>query len=166
MKPLLILLLTFGLVLAGASIFRPAAGFVDNFMLAGPVAMSVMLVFTAVGHFAFRAGMELMLPTWLPAKSFWVWASGVFELAAAVRLHIPDWQVQTVEALLIFFVVSLPLNILAARKHLDYQRGTFDGPGLRYLWFRVPLQLFFMAWAMYFSVFLPIYNMVGEPKLW
>jgi hypothetical protein len=47
-------------------------------------------------------------------------------------------------ALIIFFVVMLPANINAAVKHIDYQKGTTDGSGVNYLWFRVPLQVFFI----------------------
>lgn len=168
MKPLVVLLLAFGLALVGAGIFRPATGFVDNFTLAGQLALSAMLVFTAIGHFAFRAGMAKMLPAWLPAKAFWVLASGVFELAVAVGLHVNKWSegwILTIVALLGFLLLALPLNIMATYKHLDYQRGTFDGPGLRYLWFRIPLQLLFMAWTLHFFIGLPLANLFGT-TLW
>jgi len=45
----------------------------------------------------------------------------------------------------------LPANIYAALKHVDYQRGTFEGSGTNYLWFRVPLQVLFILWT-YLSV--------------
>ncbi|WP_331145734.1 hypothetical protein [Hymenobacter sp.] len=54
-----------------------------------------------------------------------------------------------------FFVLILPANIHAALHHINYQKGTTDGPGPRYLWFRIPLQLLFIAWTWYFSVHLP-----------
>jgi len=55
-------------------------------------------------------------------------------------------------ALILFFILILPANILAALKKVDYQKGTNDGPGAGYLWFRIPLQIFFIAWVAWFSV--------------
>ena len=33
------------------------------------------------------------------------------------------------------------------QQQLDYQKATYDGNGLTYLWFRVPLQILFILWA-------------------
>jgi uncharacterized membrane protein len=40
----------------------------------------------------------------------------------------------------------LPANIKAAKEHIDYQKGNFEGSGLKYLWFRMPLQILFILW--------------------
>lgn len=157
MKPLLVLLLTFGVALAGTTFIWQQADDMSNIILAGRLGMAAMLLFTAIGHFAFTPGMALMLPGWLPAKKFWVWATGVFELLAAGGLLLPAFQMETALVLAAFFVLVLPANIIAAIKHVDYQRATLDGPGPRYLWFRVPLQLFFIAWTLYFCFALPLF---------
>jgi uncharacterized membrane protein len=150
MKPLLVLAVTFGVALA-ATYFL---GQHPDYRLSGLIAMATMLVFTGVAHFPFRAGMAQMLPAWLPAKNAWVLGTGLLEIAAAVGLLLPALRPLTAGCLLVFFALILPANIRAAQLHLDYQRGTPDGPGLRYLWFRVPLQLFFMAWTWYFGLHL------------
>jgi uncharacterized membrane protein len=54
--------------------------------------------------------------------------------------------------LILFFILILPANIYAAVRHIDYQKATTEGNGLHYLWFRVPLQLLFIAWAYFFAV--------------
>jgi uncharacterized membrane protein len=54
--------------------------------------------------------------------------------------------------LILFFFLILPANINAAVNKIDYQKGTTDGNGLNYLWFRVPLQVFFIAWVYFFGV--------------
>lgn len=54
--------------------------------------------------------------------------------------------------LLIMFIVMLPANINAAVKHVDFEKATYNGSGTGYLWFRIPLQLLFIAWILYFSV--------------
>ncbi|SNC59547.1 Uncharacterized membrane protein [Hymenobacter gelipurpurascens] len=151
MKPLLVLLLAFGVLAAGTYFLQGQA----DFVLAGNGAMSAMLVFTAIGHFAFTQGMMRMLPEFLPAKKALVYSTGVLELAAAVGMLLPEWRERTAYCLLAFFVLILPANIYAALGHLNYQTGTPDGPGPRYLWFRIPLQLLFMAWTWYFALYLP-----------
>lgn len=109
--------------------------------------MSAMLLFTAIGHFAYTKGMEMMVPDMVPFKKGMVYLTGVMEIAAAVCLLIPSVQIATAWALIAFFIALMPGNIKAAIQHIDYQKGTLDGPGLRYLWFRVPLQVLFIAWV-------------------
>ena len=151
MKPLVVLLGVFALLAGGTYVLHGTA----NYVLAGNGAMAAMLVFTGVAHFAFTKGMMQMLPDFLPAKKAWILATGVIEIAAAAGLLIPALRPLTAWLLMAFFVLILPGNIIAARRHLNYQTGAFDGPGLRYLWFRIPLQLFFIAWTWYFALALP-----------
>lgn len=150
MKPLVVLLAVFGLTL-GITYFMSGQ---PNWRLAGNVALAAMLLFTAIGHFAFAEGMAKMLPESFPARKFWVLFTGALELAAAGGLLLPGLRPLTAGALIVFFILILPANIYAARQHLDYQRGTLDGPGPAYLWFRVPLQLLFIGWAWYFGLHL------------
>ena len=109
--------------------------------------MSVMLVFTAIGHFAFTKGMAMMIPDFMPYKTEVVYLTGVIEIIAAVGLLIPSSRVWTGWALILFFILLLPGNIKAAIDHVDYQKATLDGSGPTYLWFRIPLQLLFIAWT-------------------
>jgi hypothetical protein len=46
----------------------------------------------------------------------------------------------------------LPANIYAAMNHIDYETGENNGKGPAYLWFRIVVQLFFIAWIGYFSL--------------
>lgn len=85
MKPLCILLGTF---VAGLLVIKLFSGGFD-FSLAGTIAMSVMLIFTATGHFAFSGGMTLMLPSFVPFKKELVYLTSVIEVAAAIGLLIP-----------------------------------------------------------------------------
>jgi uncharacterized membrane protein len=80
-----------------------------------------------------------------------IYLTGIIEFAAAIGLQIAGLRVLTGWLLIIFFILVLPANIYAATKHIDYQKGTTDGKGLNYLWFRVPLQLIFILWV-YFSL--------------
>jgi uncharacterized membrane protein len=146
MKPLIVLLGSFLIVLACSRLLRKKA----DHRLAGRTAMSVMLLFTAIGHFIYTKGMALMLPAFIPFKVMVVYLSGLFEILAAIALFIPALRKATGWALIIFFVLILPANIHAAIRGLDYQTGTYEGPGMSYLWFRIPLQLLFIAWIYWF----------------
>ena len=143
MKPLIVLLSAFGISLLATKILH------NNFEIAlsGRIAMSVMLVFTAIAHFAFAKGMAMMLPGFIPYKTETVYLTGIIEIAAAIGLLIPNFRIITAWLLIVFFLLILPANIYAAIKHIDYQKGTFEGNGVRYLWFRIPLQILFVIWT-------------------
>jgi uncharacterized membrane protein len=141
MKPLILLLIVFGV----AAIFCA-------FSVAGNIAMCAMLCFTALGHFKFHRGMEKMLPARVPLKNLVVYASGVAEILLGVGLLFPAIRHVAAIVLIVFLVLVLPANINAARQHINYETGESDGKGLEYLWFRVPLQAFFIGWIVYFSI--------------
>lgn len=143
MMPLIVLLTAFFLCLLILRWIRHQF----LYALAGRIAMSAMLVFTAVGHFAFTEGMAMMLPPFIPYKTEVVYLTGLIEMAAAVGLIIPRLRSLTAWLLIAFFMLVLPANIYAALQHVDYQNATFDGQGPGYLWFRIPLQLFFIIWV-------------------
>ncbi|MCF3110537.1 hypothetical protein LL912_17250 [Niabella sp. CC-SYL272] len=142
MKPLMVLLVTFAIAAVISKLMhRP-----DAWALSGRIAMVVMLVFTATAHFVFTKGMSMMLPSFIPGKAALVYSTGVMEMVAAVALLIPALRLPAAWFLVLFLVLLLPANVYAALKHVDYQKASFHGNGPAYLWFRVPLQLFFIAW--------------------
>ncbi|GAA4884107.1 membrane protein [Flaviramulus aquimarinus] len=106
-----------------------------------------MLVFTAIGHFVFTKGMSMMIPEFIPFKEKFVYITGVFEILLAIGLLIPNLKVISGWTLIIFLLLMLPANIYASINNLNYQKGTFDGNGLAYLWFRIPLQILFIIWT-------------------
>lgn len=148
MKPLIVLLSVF---IISAIIIKLLHG-KYGFPLAGRIAMAAMLLFTAMGHFAFTEGMAMMIPDFLPYKTAIVYVTGIFEIVLAMGLLLPRYHEATGWALIIFLLLVLPANIYAAVHQVDYQNATLDGPGLSYLWLRVPMQLLFIAWAYVFAV--------------
>jgi len=148
MKPFIVLLSVFAISLIVTKIFKGRY----EFALSGRIAMSAMLMFTAIAHFAFTKGMEMMLPTFIPYKTEVVYLTGIIELAAAIGILIPSFRAITAMLLITFFFLILPANIYAAIKHIDYQKATFNGSGLNYLWFRIPLQILFIVWAYIFAI--------------
>ena len=148
MKPLIVLLSAFVIATVTTRIICNNY----DFALSGRIAMSSMLIFTAIAHFAFTKGMAIMLPDFIPYKTIAVYLTGGIEIAAAVGLLIPSIKALTAALLITFFILILPANIYAAIKHIDYQKGTTEGNGPAYLWFRIPLQVFFIIWVYLSSV--------------
>ena len=138
MIPLIVLLSVFFLLLGFYKITR--------------LALSAMLMVTASGHFIFPKTMALMIPEFIPFPVFWIYLTGIFEIVAAVALHISKFRVLTGWLLIIFMILVLPANIYAAFIHLDYQTGTYDGDGPGYLWFRIPFQVLLIFWTYWSAV--------------
>ena len=143
MKPLIVLVVVF---LISVITIKFVRGQYD-FALSGRIAMSVMLLFTAVAHFAFTKGMSMMIPDFIPSRVGIVYLTGLIEIIAAIAFLVPGWRVPAAWFVILFFVLLLPANIYAAIKHVDYEKATFTGSGLEYLWFRVPLQILFIVWT-------------------
>ena len=111
-----------------------------------------MLLFTALGHFMFTDGMVMMIPDFVPYRKELVYFTAIIEIAGALGLHIPQFQTIVAWLLILFFILILPTNIKASIEQLDYQKATFGGNGLMYLWFRVPLQILFILWVYFSSI--------------
>ena len=147
MKALLVLLVSFAISLIIIRLYKKEE---YDIALAARIAMALMLVFTAIGHFVFPEGMVAMIPSFLPFKKFFVVFSGILEISFAIGLVRPT-NLRVIGLLVIsFFILILPANINAAIEGINYETGALDGPGVEYLWFRIPLQLFFILWV-YFS---------------
>ena len=148
MEPLIVLIVAFGITLLTAKLIKRAW----LYSFAGCFAMSLMLIFTGIGHFLYPNGMALMLPDFIPYKKELIYLTGVIEIAAAVGLLLPRFRKLTAWSLIIFFIAILPANIYAAYHHVNLKTASLDGSGLDYLWFRVPLQILFIAWVYYFGI--------------
>ena len=148
MKPLFVLLIVFGITAAISKVFYHQW----NSEFAGNLAMSIMLFFTAMAHFAFNKGMAMMLPPFIPFKKVIVYVTGLIEILAGVGLLIKPYRHITSVLLIIFFILILPANVYAAINKVDYEKGNYSGNDLKYLWFRIPLQIFFIEWVWYFGI--------------
>lgn len=151
MKPLIVLITVFS---TGLMINRFISGD-PKVKHSAAVAMSSMLVFAGIGHFVFAKGMALMLPDFVPFRLSIVYASGLIEIIAAILLLFPAYRSVVGWFLIPFFLLILPSNIYAAAIGLDIETGNLDGPGLCYLWFRVPMQLLLIGWIYYFFLIPP-----------
>lgn len=148
MKVLLVLIISFILTAILSRLFMGDW----NLMLSGNVAMMLMLWFASLGHFMFTKGMVMMMPSFIPFKGFLVYLTGIMEIILGPLLVINSTRYMAGIILLIMFVVMLPANISAAMKNVDFEKATYNGGGTSYLWFRIPLQILFIVWVLYFSI--------------
>ncbi|RLK00110.1 DoxX family protein [Tenacibaculum discolor] len=148
MKPLFVLLFVFLISIGIQKLLLKNI----NYSLSGRIALCAMLLFTALGHLLFTEGMSKMIPDFIPLKSTVTILTGVLEIVIAIGLLFPNYQKTTGWILIAFLLLMLPANIKASLENLNYQTGTYDGKGLFYLWFRIPLQVFFIAWVYFFTL--------------
>ena len=148
MKPFFVLIISF--IVSVFVVWLSGGEF--NFSFAGRMAMAFMLLFTAMGHFIFRKGMAMMIPNPVPCKSEIIFLTGIIEIMAAIGLLISNLSLITAWLLIAFFILILPANVYAAANKIDYQKGTFDGKGLSYLYLRIPLQIFYIVWVYLFII--------------
>ena len=153
MATLIALISTF-LILWLANTFV-AKGFL-SLSLMGRIALAVMLLFSGSSHFYKTDEMLQMMPDFLPNKRNLVYLTGVLEIVAAVGLLINRFAKLSSIAVIIFFIAILPANVIGSMKRVELG-GMQHGPD--YLYFRIPLQLLFIAWTYYFGIY-----MVGKPQ--
>lgn len=148
MKPFFVLISVFltGIILA----YICTGAFQEKFC--GRLALSVMLLFTAFGHFKFVNGMALMLPRFLPVKNAIIYFTGIIEVIFAMLLWVKSFRYEVCLALIIFLIVIFPANIKAAFTNVDIEQASYEGQGPSYLWFRIPLQFLLLFWVWVFCL--------------
>jgi uncharacterized membrane protein len=117
--------------------------------LIGRISLALMLVVTATAHFTQTDLMIEIMPESLPLKREIVYLTGVIEFLAVGGLIINKTSRLAAILLIIFFLAVLPANIVGSLKQVNL--GGMEN-GAAYLFFRVPLQIFFILWAYYFGV--------------
>lgn len=146
MIPLIILLTTFvAFFLVNKYLF--ANRFTMSFT--GRIALAALMLTAGIAHFTSVEPMVAMMPESIPWKKELVYFTGVCELLAVVGLLWDKTARVTGGVLIVFFVAILPANISGALNSVDFG-GMSDGPV--YLFFRIPMQILFIAWAWVFAV--------------
>ena len=143
MIPVAILLTVYLLTLLVAKIFKlelTARG-------AGRIGLAAMLVFTASMHFTYTEGMALMIPDFMQYREAIVIVTGILEVGFIIGLLLPGtWKI-TGKALIVYLLLALPTHVYASLGHINFRTADDTGHGLDFLWFRIPLQFFFIAWV-------------------
>lgn len=147
MIPLLILIGSFILLLALRRRYKDL-----TMEKAGRMAFGVMLLFTGTSHFYLTEGMVMSMPPFFPAREALVYFTGVLEIAFALGLVLAKNKPLVAKLLILFLVAVFPANVYAAMHNIDMEQADHSGPGPSYLFFRGPLQLFFISWVYYFGI--------------
>jgi len=151
MKLLVILFITFILALLGTFLVQGK----PDFIFSGNLGMAVFIIFTGFSHFKFQKGMAMMIPEVIPARMFWVYFTGVLEIAAGIGLMIPAIREITAILLIIFYVLVFMANINSSRKKINIFKADYTGPGMKYLYTqRIPMQIILIVWTWYFGIYL------------
>ncbi|MBB4805765.1 putative membrane protein [Chryseobacterium defluvii] len=151
MKLLIILFGAFILALLGTKVLQGSW----NFLFPGNLGMAVFIIFTGFSHFKFQKGMAMMIPDFIPAKMFWVYATGIIEIAAGIGLMIPSIRETTAILLIIFYLLVFVANINSSKKNINIFKADYTGPGMEYLYKeRIPMQIILIAWTWYFGIYL------------
>lgn len=105
------------------------------------IGMAVLLFFTAAAHFSsMKTDFAAMIPPPLTGALWVVYLTGVLEAAGAAGLLVPRTRRIAAVCLVLLLIAMFPANVYAAMKDIPF-RGTAASP----LWWRVPLQLFWIA---------------------
>ena len=84
MKPLIVLITTFLISILAIKLLTQKY----DLLLSARIAMCAMLIFTAIGHFAFTKGMTMMIPAIIPLKTEIVYLTGGLEIILGIGLNI------------------------------------------------------------------------------
>ena len=116
---------------------------------AASIGLTLLFLFTGVGHFIETGPMSQMLPPWVPARVPLIYLTGILEFAIATGFlfgkfrYIAGWV--AIAVLILFF----PGNIYAAINHIP-MGGHAWGP--IYLLIRAPLQAVIVFWVYWFTI--------------
>ncbi|WP_407481664.1 DoxX family protein [Elizabethkingia meningoseptica] len=151
MKLLSILFGVFILALIGTKLIQGEW----NWLFSGNLGMCVFIIFTGFSHFKFQKGMAMMIPDFIPFKMFWVYFTGILEIAAGIGLMIPAIREITAILLIVFYVLVFMANVNSSKKNINIFKADYTGPGMKYLYKeRVLMQIILIAWTWYFGIFL------------
>jgi uncharacterized membrane protein len=113
---------------------------------AARVGMAIALAFAGASHLFLETPFIQHLPPWVPLRAEIVLVSGLVEIALGLALLLPPPARRRVGvALALYHVAVFPGNVYVAVSDVDV-----DGQsGGIYPWVRLPLQLLFIAWAIW-----------------
>jgi uncharacterized membrane protein len=108
---------------------------------AGRIGLAVMFLFTAASHFSrLKYDLAAMIPPPLTGALWVIYLTGVLEAVGAIGLLIPRLRRPAALGLLALLIALFPANVYAALNGV-----TLGGAAATPLWFRAPLQMFWIA---------------------
>ncbi|HTE51332.1 MAG TPA: DoxX family protein [Kofleriaceae bacterium] len=110
--------------------------------------LTIGMVLAGANHFREPGWYVAMMPSWLPWPLELVYVSGAFEMLGGLGLILPATRRLAGWGLVALFIAVFPANLNMAIHHLPL--GARVVPPWA-LWARLPLQLVFIAWALWAS---------------
>jgi uncharacterized membrane protein len=105
------------------------------------IGLAIMFLFTAGSHFStLKYDLAAMIPPPLTGALWLIYLTGILEAAGAIGLLISPLRRLAAWGLIALLVALFPANVYAALAGL-----TLGGAAATPLWFRTPLQLFWIA---------------------
>src|SRR5687768_1524131 len=116
---------------------------------AASLGLTLLFIFTGVGHFIETELMSQMLPSWVPARIPLIYLTGLLEFAIAIGFLFRKLRYFTGWVAVAVLILFFPGNIYAAVNHVPVG-GHAWGPV--YLLIRAPLQAIIVLWAYWFTI--------------
>ena len=118
---------------------------------AGRGALVIMFLFTGTSHFtSMKYDFAAMIPDPLPNGLWVIYLIGVFELAGAIGLLIPQTRKLAAICLILLLVAMFSANVNAALNEIP-----LSGQDPTPLWLRTPMQLLYIGMVWWTSVKAP-----------
>ena len=108
--------------------------------------MAAIYVLAGLNHFRNPDFYLKMMPPYLPTPLFLVQLSGVIEIVLGLLLLF-----QKTQRLAAFGIILLLIAIFPANFYMYQQGGAYFGVSDTALFFRLPLQIFLIAWAFVYT---------------
>ena len=116
---------------------------------AASLGLTLLFIFTGVGHFIETELMSQMLPPWVPARIPLIYLTGVLEFAIAIGFLSGKLRYFTGWVAIAVLILFFPGNVYAALNHVP-MGGHAWGPV--YLLIRAPLQAILVFRAYWFTI--------------
>jgi uncharacterized membrane protein len=109
--------------------------------------LAALMVVAGVAHFATPEPFVRIVPAWLPFPLALVLVSGVFEILGGVGLLVRRTRRAASYGLAALYLAVFPANLNQALHQISFDGVTPIPPVM--LWGRLPLQILFIAWALW-----------------
>jgi uncharacterized membrane protein len=116
---------------------------------AAAIGLTVLFIFTGIGHFIETESMAQMLPPWVPERVLLVYLTGILEFAIAAGFLVQRSRRFTGWVAAVMLVLFFPVNVYAALNHIPMGGHAWSPV---YLLIRAPLQAIILLWTYEFAI--------------